>query len=118
MEQQLAALRLERSGTETDWNEKRLLIGNQVERLRELAEIYREEFLSGVEGVNTTSETPEPAELLLKGRRRIVEHLAEKIELLADKRVVVHAVLDSADSIQYRSASSTKSGADSRRSCR
>ncbi len=94
LEQQLAAVRLERGGTECEWNEKRLLLGNQVERLKELAELYREQVVAGARDINATPETPEEAKLQFAARRRIVERLVTKVELTPDRKTIVHAVLD------------------------
>ena len=107
-EQQLAAMRLERNGIERDWSEKRLLIGNQVNRLKELAEIYREEVLAGSEAINATPATAEEAEVQFRARRRIVERLVQKVDVMADKHVVVHAILDVGDAINKRLARLTR----------
>ncbi len=94
LDQQLAVWRIEQDGTEREWNEKRLLIGNRLERLRELARIYREEVTAGATDINDKPETPAHEQLQFEARRKIVQRLVTRVDVCPDKTPTVHTEID------------------------
>ena len=94
LEMQLNALTVEQGGIQHIWNDQKLLVGNQAERLRELGRLYRQDVKAGADGINAVPETPEQEKAQFEARRRLIERLVEKIEVCKDKSLVIHTKLD------------------------
>jgi len=94
MVQQLAAIGIEESGIQRELSEKRLLVGNRAERLIELAQDYRERVKNGIEGLNGKPQNEEETRLQFTFRRKLVEGIVKRVDVLSDKTITVQVELD------------------------
>ncbi|NUM43761.1 MAG: recombinase family protein [Anaerolineales bacterium] len=69
----------------------RLLVGNRAERLLQVVKLYREKTIIGYEVVNQNGNTPEQTAAIFEARRRIIEGLVTKVEVMEDGSVKVEA---------------------------
>ncbi len=94
LELRLAGMTIEQNGIEREMNDKRLLVGNRAERLIELAALYRERVRRGAEGINDAPISEEHARRQFELRRKFVEGLVTRVDVLPDKTIEVHAELE------------------------
>jgi site-specific DNA recombinase len=94
MELQLKILDTQHEELERDLSEQRLLADHRVERLKELAELYREQVQAGAQDINMQPETPEEQRLYFEWQRKIVQRLVTRVDVLEDKSTQVHTELD------------------------
>jgi chromosome segregation ATPase len=97
---QIASLTIEQEELERELNEKRLLVGNKAERLIEVARLYREKVVNGATGLNDEPKTPEEARLQFQIRRKFVERLVTRVEVMADKVVKVYTEINLAEATE------------------
>lgn len=69
--------------------EKSLLTGNRVERLLEMASLYRKKIQAGMSALNAEPQSGELAAKQFEFRRKIVEGLATRVQVNPDKSVSV-----------------------------
>jgi DNA invertase Pin-like site-specific DNA recombinase len=91
---QLKGLDAAREDLERELGEKRLLADHKVDRLKELAAMYREEVKAGAKHINQEPETPEEEKLFFDWKRKIVERLVMRVDVLTDKSTEVHTEID------------------------
>ncbi len=94
LDTQLKVIDAQQAVLERELGDKQLLIGGKAERLKELAEIYREQVTAGAENINAQSKTPKQAKLQLEARRKIVERLVTRVDLKTDKSTEVRTEID------------------------
>ena len=107
LETQLMVLKLQESELRAQLAEKQVLVGNRVERLMELANLFHEQVLVGVEAINAEPETPEQAERQLDFRRRIVRAMVRRVDIDKDGGVHVQAELELPSAIEQVTYPST-----------
>jgi hypothetical protein len=91
LEAQLFTLNEQERQLKRDLNDARLLIGNRAEKMLHLANLYREHARVGYEAANLIPDTPERASAQFEARRRIIDGLVTRVEILEDKSVKVAA---------------------------
>lgn len=77
-----------------DLADQRLLTGNRADRLFQLVSLYRDRVRLGYEAANLDADTPEMAKAQFEARRRIIEGLVTRVEVLEDKSVRVEAEIN------------------------
>jgi hypothetical protein len=75
--------------------------GQRAEKILQLASLYRERARVGYEAVNLEPNTPERAEARFLARRRIIEGLVIKVNVLEDRGVKVEAEIHLDDPAVY-----------------
>ena len=99
LETQLVFLSSQEKVLLRELSEKSLLIGNRSEKLLQLAELYREQVTRGIESINNTPETDEQAQRQFEFRKKIVNSIVKRVDVLPDKSIEIHAVIDLAKEI-------------------
>jgi hypothetical protein len=81
-------------GQEREYNhelaDKRLLIGGRAERLIKLADDYRDQVKEGWDKLFTPSPTPEQIDLIFQFKKKLIQGLVTRVDVLEDKSVEVH----------------------------
>ena len=91
---QLQALSSQEKELRRDLSDMKLLTGNRAERLIELANLYREKMIAGMKAINAEPETSEQAEHQFKYRKKIIDAIVTKVEVLGDKSICVYTEID------------------------
>lgn len=91
---QIGALSIEQKGLERELAEKSLLVGDQAEKLIEFAHTYRREIRAGLAELNAKPDSPEEAKRQFALKRKAVETLVTRVEVLSDRSVRVTFSLD------------------------
>ena len=94
METQLLGLTLQQNEIERQIADVKLLLGNQSERLEELGRNFRERVITGLGEINKDHDLPELKNKQFEFKKKIVEAIVERVDVLADKTPVVHFVID------------------------
>lgn len=100
LEMQLGALTIQEAMFKRELSDKSLLVGNRAEQLIELANEVRARLREGAEWLNGTPETLESASKQFQLRRRIVEEIVKRVNVLPDKTIEVEFVLDLSGLVQ------------------
>ncbi len=79
--------------------DKRLLTGNRSEKLLELAQLYRAQVMAGIEAINDQPETEKQAKLQFDFRKKIVNSIVERVDVLTDKSIEIHTLFDFAKDV-------------------
>ncbi|MFC1923444.1 hypothetical protein ACFLY4_09160 [Chloroflexota bacterium] len=91
---QLHALSSQEMDLRRELSDMKLLTGNRAERLIEFANLYREQVIAGRQALNTEPETSEHAEQQFKYRKKIIDAIVTKVEVLGDKSILVYTEID------------------------
>ena len=94
METQLLGLTLQQNEIERQIAEVNLLLGNQSERLEELGSKFREKVITGLDEINKDLGDPELKKKQFEFKKKIVEAIVERVDVLVDKTPIVHFVID------------------------
>ncbi len=94
MEMQLAALTVQETSLRRELSEKSLLTGNRAAQLIELARIYRLNVMTGAVAINAEPETPEQAQQQFEFRRKVVQAIVRRVDVLPDKSTKVYVEID------------------------
>jgi site-specific DNA recombinase len=94
MDTQLAAITIEQGGLERELNDLQLMAEDRAGQMIEFARQYREQVALGLAGLNDTPSSEEEAHDQFLLRRRFVESLVARVDVLADKTPVVHIRVD------------------------
>ena len=71
-----------------------LLIGDRSKKLLEFIEQYRKRLSKGIDWAQTEPKTPKEEEKRYKARRKIVEAIVSRVDVLEDKNIKVEFVFD------------------------
>ena len=71
-----------------------LLIGDRSKILLEFIEQYRKRLSKGIDWAQTEPKTPKEEEKRYKARRKIVEAIVSRVDVLEDKNIKVEFVFD------------------------
>ena len=94
METQLIGLTLQQSEIERQIDEVKLLLGNQSERLEELGRNFREKVITGLDEINIDLNDPKLKKKQFEFKKKIVEAIVERVDVLVDKTPIVHFLID------------------------
>ena len=84
------ALSLQEGELKRDLADRRLLVGNRAERLLEAARLFRERVRIGYEAINLKADTPELEAAQFKARKKIIEAIVQRVEVLEDKSIRIY----------------------------
>ncbi len=102
MKLRLTGMDLEQAEIEYDLSKKRVLTGDQAQQLLQLAEEFRRDVRDGAVGINDIPETPEQAKFQFEMRRKYVERLVTRVDVLSDKTVEVRTEIALKNSAQIK----------------
>lgn len=94
LETQLLSLTMQEQQLRRELSEKRLLTGNRVDRLMEVAAIYRQNIQAGMDAINSEPRTETQATRQFELRRKIVEALVSRVVVNSDKSISVEVEID------------------------
>ena len=93
LETQLLSLEFAENKLRRDLDSYSLLLGNRADRLQNLAQSFRDQVKTGLEGINSEPDSPEREKQQLEYRRKIVHSIVKKVEVRRDKSVSIEAVI-------------------------
>jgi len=94
MEYQLGVLMGQEKLLKMELADLNLLIGDRSKKLLEFIEQYRKRLSNGIDWVQTEPKTPKEEEKRYKARRKIVEAIVSRVDVLEDKNIKVEFVFD------------------------
>ena len=74
--------------------DKNLLVGDRGKKLLEFIEQYRKRLSKGIDWAQAEPKTPKEEEKRYKARRKIVEAIVSRVDVLEDKSIKVEFVFD------------------------
>jgi DNA invertase Pin-like site-specific DNA recombinase len=94
MELQLMALTIQENELRREYSEKMVLTGDRAEKLIEMARIFREDFIRGLEEIDREQDTEKMQKLQFEFRRKIISGLVTRVDVFKDKTIQVQTELD------------------------
>ena len=94
MEYQLGVLMGQEKLLKNELADLNLLIGDRSKKLLEFIEQYRKRLSKGIDWAQTEPKTPKEEEKRYKARRKIVEAIVSRVDVLEDKNIKVEFVFD------------------------
>ncbi|MBN1887113.1 MAG: recombinase family protein [Thermoflexales bacterium] len=88
-ETQIASLYIEESAIKRDLAAASLLIGNQADKLMQVALVFRQELAAGWELLNCEPHNEEERNLQFEGRYKVVQGIVKRVDVATDKTVNV-----------------------------
>lgn len=90
LDTQLAGIAIEQTGLERELNEKRLVVGDRAGQMVEFARQYRAHLAEGLVGLNDEPANVEEAHEQFLLRRKFIQSIVARVDVLADQTPVVH----------------------------